>query len=632
LNPGSANPLPQFSAATLQQATVNGQPLAPGASSSSVAAAAVSGIGSALSVGSGGSQTGGWMLDLRDRTKPRFRSHATDGAFRAARAAEGVRDDGIWSELEQFADDVWEGIKNGVIAVTQWVVDAANALVTLTVEIAGAVQTLADLALSGIETIVSVVQSIFVAVGALVADLVSWLLMEFGWDAVWNTKLALESAVTQAFPAFLAIVQGAQPQLTVKNFFTGLQSQISSAFNAISTQYTGTVGATLATPGGDTSSADLLMSMTTSVQGSWFFDKATSTFSSTPGFALYTSTGVGASLTAFTATVTSAWVATLESAVSGFNTFLTTTLNDPSQFASVVLATLLGEIKTLVIAILAFLDAVIEALLSLAIEALNAVANALASPVTYPFLLGVMQEVLAGIGVTLPAPTILDIVCFALAVPVTLYWGIAYGTQPFPGGTYPPAAPAAEMYAARLQPPSSTQVAGVAALVWMGFDAALDALTDAQFGTVVSDLQQFFGAVGLVVPVAINALTWPGTAFSAPPTSAQGAAFIAWCAGWGPPVLDACSLLTDGTLARYVDPVGKLVMSSFGAVWFAANIFALFSGTATTTAGVVSSIAAPLSTMTQFLRLDPQTPQTTAIKVAIDFVGDGANAVAMAVS
>ena len=139
LNQGTNSARPTFGATTLQNATVNGAPLAPATrdpnNGTALAQAAVSGIGSMLELGQKGGGSGalakrgvvGFKIDFSDPARPLYAEYHTEKDFAAARHQLLFRDGSVmpeswWDDIADFFEDAWEGLKNGVISVVNVVV------------------------------------------------------------------------------------------------------------------------------------------------------------------------------------------------------------------------------------------------------------------------------------------------------------------------------------------------------------------------------------------------------------------------------------------------------------------------------------------------------------------------------
>jgi hypothetical protein len=99
---------------------------------------------------------------------------ATEDAYQAHRQRTFLNDS-WWDDVGSFFQDVWNGIKNAVVAVTNFAVYVASATMDLVVQIGQELHTLSNLVISGIETVVSAVQGVFAWIGAEAAKLLDWL-------------------------------------------------------------------------------------------------------------------------------------------------------------------------------------------------------------------------------------------------------------------------------------------------------------------------------------------------------------------------------------------------------------------------------------------------------------------------
>ncbi len=98
----------------------------------------------------------GWALDLRDRNHPRFTrfySHAEMDAYKQgafAEVGETVLGD-WWDDVQNFFEEVWNGIKSAAIAVEHWIVDTVNKVVSFIAKVGEEIVQLANLVIKGLK-------------------------------------------------------------------------------------------------------------------------------------------------------------------------------------------------------------------------------------------------------------------------------------------------------------------------------------------------------------------------------------------------------------------------------------------------------------------------------------------------
>jgi len=654
LNPGTSSALPQFSATTLANAQVSGQPLAPGAAShAALARAAASGISTMFQVNVGGGTTAakstaadtslvGFILDFTDPNNPTYTPITNEEEFQRRRALVlGTADNSWWDSIEGFFVDIWQGIQTAAISVAKWVVHTIDATVDMVVQIGNEIQNIVGLAINGLEDVVSVVHSIFVAIGAEIEKLIDWLKMLFDWQAIVDTKNALASALSQAFPYLGNIIVQQGPNL-VNGFFSTLESDVTNAFKTMIAQVEGQSLGQLAgsssgssamfrfgvlspAAAGAVSQSDL--STLSTVQNNWLFEKIESYFGGGPEvqFVANLVTPLETLNTAFGTVVDD-----FKDALTKFASFFETALTDPSQLSTIGVADLLTAAKDVCLAVLAFFDGIIVALLEVLANAVDAVGQILTASFEIPIISSIVNDIASILGIDLPPLSITDIFCFAFAIPVTIFYKLKNGvdTEPFPGGGLPSnTLKASALDGGSVATAMTYTAVGIAAL-WALFDTGLDAVPDVDI--------MVFKIIDVIAPTLLGIFTWPGgipfTTVSLD-TAEDKANFANWITSWADVALDiallvagAISWAPESTIARYVDPQGKIAMSAFGGINLVAGIVA--SSLGASGGAIAANILGPLPVLTQFLRLDSIVEGTeeisTAIKLVIDFfTGEG---------
>lgn len=226
--------------ATVTDAHGNQEPLAPNlasipdtAAQAKLAAKAATGIVNAMNYPLPGATApvAGWALSLRDPLNPTFVTFATADelhAYRAAkRAAQPPSDD--WSDVATFMGDVWHAIDTTFVQATDWTVDAINQVVDITIQIESDLVQLTNIAVHELADLVSMVQSIFAAIGAFIENVIEWLRAVFDWHDIWNTKLVFEHMFLGAIPALQFFIDK-RAKVDAGTFFAGLKVKVESAF------------------------------------------------------------------------------------------------------------------------------------------------------------------------------------------------------------------------------------------------------------------------------------------------------------------------------------------------------------------------------------------------------------------
>jgi hypothetical protein len=244
LNPTNpSGPLPVFDAAgeTLTNAQVGDSPLAPNVQGNpALAATAAQAIRSTALVGldQTPATVEGYKVDLSDLSNPSYQVISTQEELLAAVGL--MRDSTIgdfWDDLEHWAGDLWEGIKNGVTAITQIVVDAVNKVATLAVKIGSILAQGVSIAISGIEQAAHAIAGFFQVVAADVEKVIDWLKALFDFTAIWHTKMALEQALLGLPPVVEQLVSYASSE--VSTWFEKHETEINDAIDSVKKNYAG---------------------------------------------------------------------------------------------------------------------------------------------------------------------------------------------------------------------------------------------------------------------------------------------------------------------------------------------------------------------------------------------------------
>jgi hypothetical protein len=657
---------------TLQTATTSdGSQLAPAAvGKPDLANAAANGImhsfgavaGSARATALADSGIVGFALDLNDLSKPSFTPFTSLADLEAHRAGMQASYVGLsWDDFVAFAEDVWHGIQQAASAVMHWVVDLAHKTVDLLTQIGDELVLLAGMAIDGIREVISIVHSICNRIEAFVEKVIDWLRAFFSWRDIWDTKLALEEALTKAVPFLVTFVdQRAAP--LVSGFFSRLEQQVRNAFAAIPANATFAdlaggsslalhtrsargggpravhspvpARALLSGPQGSVSPGDF----TADSQHNWLLDKLTTYFGVGP--ALTTTVDLSGPLGDLTAAFSTAGTQ-FTTALDNFATAAIAAIAAPQDLPATPLHHLLDPLEQMILAGLGFADHVIEALLGLVKAALTGLQAFLEIPLSELPVIGPLIGVIEGIlGIDPSQVTITGVFCLVAAIPVTLAYKITHGADAklFPGGKLQTAGTLSSP--GRLGDPvadACKYCAVGATALWALFDSCLDLVPDA--GNMV------FSIIDVIFPTLIQVFTWPsGVPFTPIPDEQplDKANLTNWSAGWAPILIDLAMLVAPElpfspgikpSIARYVDPWGKILLTGTGAFNLAAGLAAI--GIDSSDGGAVAAnILGPLPNASQALRIDGVVESsegvTAALKVFLDFFTGTGCAVAMA--
>jgi hypothetical protein len=661
---------------TLQTATTSdGSKLAPAAAGhSDVADAAANGIMHSFGAVAGSARAAeladagivGFALDLSDLSKPSFQPFTSQSDLEAYRTRVQAGDLGLsWDDFANWAGDVWHGIEHAAISVEHWVVDLAHKTVTLFTQIGDELVQLAGMAVSGIREVISIVHSICNRIEAFIEKVIDWLKAFFSWRDIWDTKLAFEEALKNSV-SFLGTFVDQRAEPLVSGFFAGLEQQVIKAFRSIPANATfadlaggsslalhaGVGSGRTAAAGAARRPAPVLLSgpqgsvspgdFTADSQHNWLLDKLTTYFGAGPS--LTTAVDLSGELADLSSAISTAGTQFL-TALGSFATAATNAIADPQDLPRTPLHPLLDPLEKMLLAGLGFADHVIEALLKLVKAALTGLQAFLDIPLSELPVIGPLIGVIErALGIDPSQVTITGVFCLVAAIPVTLACKITHGADAklFPGGTLPTrmVSTPADLAGDPVADASKYCAIGATAL-WALFDSCLDLVPDA--GNMV------FSLIDIIFPTLIQIFTWPsasGVPFAPIPDTKplDKANLTNWSSGWAPILIDLAMLVapelpfapgTRSSIARYVDPWGKVLLTGAGAFNLAAGLAAI--GIDSSDGGTVAaSILGPLPNASQALRIDGVVEAsegvTAALKVFLDFFTGTGSAVAMAAS
>jgi hypothetical protein len=667
---GPLNGSPPLTAATLsaklQTDKVNNVPLAPvAAGNKDLADAAAQGIMHAVASAPGASVAAalraqgvvGWSLDLQDLQNPSFKVFTSLDELQAHR--EQVHGQallgGAWDDLRQFAGDVWEGIKRAAIIVVHWTVDLVHKTVDQLSLIGKELQSLANMAIDGIEKAVSVVHSVLNRIGALVEKAIDWLKALFAWGDIWDTKTALSGYLTQAGP-YLEQLITTRAEPLVKGWFKQREDDVKAVFGrldlppgqsfkslvdntnpSVEELLQVTPRALAARPlltgsAGAVSVGDIANNN----RHNWLLDKVLAYFDGGP--ALNTATVMSEPLGQLGADYAKA-KSQLDAAVTTFTAAIKQLITDPKTFSALPVQKFLAPVQQLLLDALEFADAMIESALKVVKAALTCYSDLMKYSLKDLPLIGGLITAIAPKAVG--DLTIADLFCLIAAVPMTLAWKLAHGTDAklFPGGKLPSqallgAAGDDDDEAAK----KAVRFCAIVLLaIWALFDTCLDAVPDAELLA--------FKLLDIVFPVLVQVFTWPsGIPFTEVPTPgpAEQANLANWTVAWVPVLANVALLVAPSlpfqegmksNVARYIEPVGKVALAGIGGANLVTGI-AASAETPDDPGAIAVNILAPLPLVTQVLRLDAVVDASEelsgVLKLVLDFfAGEGA-AVALA--
>jgi hypothetical protein len=440
-NPGGALPVFDASGRTLAAATVGGKTLAPGASDPGMAEAAAQAIRGAAAMGGGMPAVYGFAGSLQKHA-PSFQSFQSADQLHAHRMKAGLAAPGLggidWAAL---AADIFEGIRNGVIAISEFVVDVANKTVDLVLKIAKWTEKVARLAFDGIEKIASFIAGVFHAVEAAVEKVVDWLKALFDFGAIWRTKMAIQEGLL-GVPAYVKkLAESAGTDAS--RWFADKKTQVEKAFGEMKAQYTGqqfnsspnwqTPGAPGTSPlAGNASVSDF----TSNTHHNWLQDKIASY---SPDKLDVADDSQSEPWTRFANHFQSAGEE-LTAALMKFKDAFLAVIKDPSSFATVAIPALIDAAALLIEAMLDACAAAVDALAGIAVTAMAALKALLEAELPIPFLQTLFQWLAEQAGYPNDGKlTAAAMISLAAAFPATLIYKLIEGVnvEPFPTGRFP---------------------------------------------------------------------------------------------------------------------------------------------------------------------------------------------------
>lgn len=652
------NNLLPFSSATLVAATdSSGNPLVPGiqgASGSGLAGpvtAALQNTFALRNVSNGtivNPQTGetitGYSLDMTDPSNAVYSFYTKPGEAAAVRSMIKNRlqlvrgklpENSIIGDLENLAHDIWHGIKSGAAAVSHWVVDVENDIVTI---VSADINAAVELALSDLESIGSVAHSIFNAVGADVDKVVEWLRFMFDWQDILNTSDVIQQNILGAFDSIENVLQSAKTKLD--GFFANQETAVTNLLNNYITAMNGKSLTDLGNQPTQATSLAALKATGSSTQltaplfnndpkHNWLFNKTLTAFNS--GFT--TTTYESALSTPFTSLLnqfSTSWTTFKTSATSFFQAELTAANGNASSYLTRGVTDILTGLKALVPGLLGLINDIIDLLIDLVTAIISIADDALNTPLDQLPLIGpILQAIEKVSGVSFGNLTMTSLVSLLIAIPVTLTYKLINGasSQPFP--------PAQSLKVKDTGDASTTAEA-------MGFvNTGMTAFNT--LCTTVADLfppetpvpkpLQFF----LIVPqVGVQAFCFP-PGYTSPLTLKTTADWVntcGWLWGWMPitrQLTTAC--IPDATVAPFADPFIPGLDSVLSGVQLGWNITGMAmkvkNGESETAADIASVFVNPAPGIfsilkSQVLFSGEALELNVALKILLDFFFGGA--------
>jgi hypothetical protein len=450
---------PAFSGATLAGASVDGQPVAPGAQGSAptvdpdVAAQAIAQC-AALAPGYTGTQP------MSLKAAPGHSVHAysliagrpvyQSFASRAHHTASfGVIGD-VWDDVWDFAGDVWHGIEQGVTKVAEVVVDVAKGVVSLVVWIGDQLVQLADFVVTCVEDAMHAIVAVFQWIGAEVMKVIHWLEALFDFAAIWRTKEVFVQAMTD-LPEFLVTQSAVWSAALQDGAIRDAKATVNAYFQrAIAACTDGQTFSSLTgfTPTGTPPSATQPVAgqctqndLTNNVQANWFTDQMMAYGPTTlDGLPVDTQAPIAGFFQAMADVA-----GDLEAMFTTFGKGLQAALGagSVSNFADIAMATFLALVAEFIDSLLDIADALVQALLT----AMSLTGKLFVALLTAELHIPVISDIYTWMSGLAGYPgeqlTLGNLIGLVTAFPVTVLYKLIEGvdTEPFPPGWNAGAAP-----------------------------------------------------------------------------------------------------------------------------------------------------------------------------------------------
>ena len=448
-NPGG--PLPVFDATgtTLTAATVQGKPLAPAVrNNTQLAGVAASAIQHAATIGLGQttSELAGFHLSLAASGQASFTALKTKGEVdlhvTRLRGAAALSLGSAWDDIEQWPGDVWEGIRHGVLSITEVVVDVAKKVATLAVKIGDRIIQGVQLAIQGLEQAAHFISGVFKMIEADIELVIQWLMALFDFAAIWRTKMAFQQAL-QTVPDYIKQLTSLG-QKAADGWFSKQKDTVNNALDTLAQQYAGkTFGSqpNWQQPGsppnnttkiaGNATAADF----TNNVHHNWLLNKVASYSPSDSD--LKPDTTPDDPWQALVKNVTAA-ATDFISALGEFKTATLSLIQNPKSFSSRAVPDFINMFKKLVDSLLSLADAILDSFLAVvdgAMDGINALLNR-------ELDLGFLNTLWSWIAKLAGYPdddklTVAALLSLLAAFPCTIIYKLIEGVsnEPFPNGT-----------------------------------------------------------------------------------------------------------------------------------------------------------------------------------------------------
>jgi hypothetical protein len=601
---------PAFDGPTLQDARLDGRPLVPPDvwTPQRTAADAVAAMRAMIALADPNlpkPEFAGFLLQTYASDRPFFQTFATAEALAAARAELRALPQlgGWWDDVTDFANDVWQGVKTGAVAVAGAIVDVAKKTLDLAVMIGGKLVTLGQLAIESLADAFNAVTAAFSMLLVKAEEVVAWLQRVFAFEHIWNTQAAINEGVCRMEEALAGYIAKARGYVD-ERFFARLPDDIDAAFGRIAGRFDNVVMGELSTTEGELSFlsrtgealaypkeiAEMIvdpvaMHLWDLLIGRWAKPLAELLPSvvlpsldpiTQPAQRLFEAVQeiLGEVEQVFSELY--AWVSSATSSQG---------VDKGQSFAASAFDELLSVLHRISLAAVRLLQAIVDALFDALEAAARLIGKFLASEITLPMVGTVWQwfQEQGGIGAADQRPlTLGNLFGLIVAVPATVLYKLIYGAdaQPFPTGHLPPtsgvAAAAADDQAGDACILTGMAVAILNALLQFPVDslAIVEAFKPENAEAETRSPEFLLGAATVVLTLLAAPFSWP-TDSAIPGTTPDfetpggRAAFATWLLSPVQPVLDmlwmgATKQAGPARVMQLQDPQGVLVDAGLG--------------------------------------------------------------------
>lgn len=376
-----------------------------------------------------------WSLDLTSGAA--FTPHGSQAeatlfadGFRAARGLKAP--EGFFSDIVHFISNVIHGVEDVVMMTVHAVENVLNAVIHTAENVYNlVVTTIEDAAHLVLGFFKSLIKDIEQVVEAIIEAL-SWL---FDWEDILVTHRQIKSLINTAFSQTTTLISQVQGETDA--FFTQLKGTITSDFQSLINQVTGTQLGPATQHYNDPNQAYAQGSNNYTVQGNWMYHKSMSNAVGTNG-----SVSVGGASNALTAAQESlpqqmeaflAAIATdalhiaedLGDLILASVKELVEILTDPQAARTTGLATLLGDLQNLLVNIVQLGQDASDALFGLVEGVVSLIQAALNASIDIPLISDFYKWI------TGDSLTILDLFSLIVAIPVTIIYKVITGHAPY---------------------------------------------------------------------------------------------------------------------------------------------------------------------------------------------------------